>query len=76
MCRSVDSIFKETEVRFDLVLSNIVANCSGILQIVSNPYHHCARSALLLSAEDGGNRFLRNVLELSQNTKQYYPLWM
>jgi len=32
---SDDNIFKETEVGFDLVLSNIDADCSGILQLVS-----------------------------------------
>jgi len=32
---SDDNIFEETEVEFDLVLSNIDADCSGILQPVS-----------------------------------------
>jgi len=32
---SDDNIFKETEVGFDLVLSNIDADCSRILQLVS-----------------------------------------
>jgi len=65
-CVASYDIFKEAEVGFDLVLSNINADCSGILQLVSiNTCHQCAPSALLLSAY-GDNRLLRNVPELSQ----------
>lgn len=70
---SDDNIFKETEVEFDLMLSNIDADRSGILQLVSkhlpSVYPFCSPPVCLWGQQVTSKRPC-----IVANQKQYYPL--